>query len=394
MPIHKLSARKVATVGPGKHVDGGGLRLHVSESRSRSWVLRYTHLGRQKDMGLGSYPMVDLAEARDLAVKYKRIARSGVDPKRVRDRELSEIRAVPTFTTVAAQFIRAKRREWSNSKHGRQWVSTLKTYARPVIGNLPVDEVSTDDVLKILTPIWTKKTETAKRVQNRIENIMAYAITRGYREAPNPATWRGHLNNALPNPAKVTKVKHHPAMPYDRVGSFMRELEGVRGMSALALRFLILNGLRTKPVREATWDQFDFEARAWNIPGPNMKNRKPFRVPLTDAALEILRSVPRQAGNPYVFAGAKPGRPLSENTLGKRVKDLGYIKGGEKGHYVPHGFRSSFRDWASELTEFSNEVNEMAMSHTIKNKAEAAYRRGQLFDKRRRLMEAWADYLK
>lgn len=391
MAIHKLSARKVETASPGKHEDGGGLRLVVSGAGAKKWVLRYSVKGKRREMGLGSYPDIDLAQARQKAIKYRNMASNGSDPIEVR--KIEEIK-VPTFTQCAAQYIQAHRRGWKNYKHSRQWVSTLKTYARPIIGTKRVDDISTDDILKILTPIWTTKTETAKRLQGRIENVLDYAAARKYRDHMNPARWRGHLGVLLPKPSKVKTVKNHPAMPYKDVAAFMSELAQNGSVSALALRFLIQTATRTSETLNAQWSEIDLEGAIWTIPAQRMKTKREHRVPLTDDVLNDLKALPRLNGNPYLFPGSRHGKPLSNMSLLQLMRGMGFAKEGERGEAVPHGFRSSFRDWAGEVSTFPSDVAEMALAHVIKNKAEAAYRRGDLFEKRRKMMEAWSSYLR
>lgn len=390
MAIHKLSARKVATAKPGKYEDGGGLRLVVSKTGSKRWVFRYTLHGRRREMGLGSWPDVSLADARDLALKSRRLVKDQIDP--IEARRLKR-RRIPDFTSCAALFIRAHRHGWRNRKHARQWISTLKTYARPVIGNKPVNAVSTEDVLAILSPIWKTRTETAKRVQGRLENILDFAAARKWRDSPNPARWRGHLDKLLPRPSQVKKVKHYPAMPWQEVPAFMTELRTKESIAPKALQFLILTAARTKEVLHARWEEIDLAQSIWIIPEERMKMGKEHRVPLPKAATELLRSLPREAGNPYVFPGSRPGKPLSKMSLRQALRRMGYGSNCEKGPYVPHGFRSSFRDWAGEVSIFPRDVVEMALAHVIKNKTEAAYRRGDLLIKRRKLMDAWAEYI-
>ena len=390
MPIHKLLPRKITTAGPGKYEDGGGLRLVVAGSGAKKWVLRFTIDGKRREMGLGSFPDVGLAEARDQATAYRKQAKAGVDPIEARRTAPGK---TPTFTTCAARYIRAHRRGWKNAKHARQWVRTLKTYARPVMGSKRVDIIVTEDVLKILTPIWTTKTETAKRVQGRVENILDYAAAHKYRDPLNPARWRGHLDKLLPKPARVKQVTHHPAMPHTEVPAFMAELSDNSSVSALALRFLILTATRTNEVLHAQWQEIDREPAVWAIPADRMKTRREHRVPLSDAAIAVLQALPCLEGNPYLFPGARHGHPLSNMALLLLMRGMGYGASGERGHYVPHGFRSSFRDWSGEVSSFPRDVAEMALAHVIENKVEVAYRRGDLFAKRRKMMQKWADYV-
>ena len=390
MAIHRLTPRKVETAGPGKYEDGGGLRLVVSKTESKRWVLRYTLNGKRREMGLGSFPGVTLAQARNKAAEIRGKVDSGIDPIRERRAEAKEI---PDFTSCAARYIRAHRHGWRNAKHARQWVSTLKRYARPVIGTAQVDAIVTEDVLKILTPIWTSKTETAKRVQGRIENILDFAAARNYRDPVNPARWRGHLDKLLPKPSRVQTVTHHPAMPYTDLPAFMAELSRNDSISAHALRFLFLTATRTSEVLLAQWTEVDAGSRVWTIPAARMKARKEHRVPLCDAAMAVLQAVPRIDGNTHVFPGSRKGRPLSNMALLQLMRGMGYGVNGSRGPYVPHGFRASFRDWSGEVSSFPRDVAEMALAHVIENKVEAAYRRGDLFEKRTAMMEAWASFL-
>jgi len=390
MAIHKLTPRKVATAGPGKYEDGGGLRLVVSNTGAKKWVLRFTIDGKRREMGLGSFPDVGLGEAREKATEHRKQAKEGVDPIEARQTEPEK---TPTFTSCAARYIRAHRRGWKNAKHARQWVSTLKTYARPEIGKKKVDTITTEDILKILSPIWTTKTETAKRVQGRIENILDYAAAHKYRDPLNPARWRGHLDKLLPRPTRVKKVTHHPAMPHTEVPAFMAELSGKGSVSALALQFLILTASRTSEVLQAQWNEIDLEAAVWSVPAERMKARREHRVPLSDVTQSILETLPRIEGNPYLFPGVRHGRPLSNMALLQLMRGMGYGVDGDRGDYVPHGFRSSFRDWSGEISCYPRDVAEMALAHAIENKVEAAYRRGDLFDKRRMMMQDWDDYV-
>jgi integrase len=390
MAIHKLNPRKVMSASPGKYEDGGGLRLVVSDAGARKWVLRFTINGKRREMGLGSFPDIELGEARSKASNCRILAKEGIDPIEARR---AEPEAIPTFSTCAANYIRAHRKGWKNAKHARQWVRTLKTYARPIIGERPVDAVSTEDILEILSPIWTTKTETAKRVQGRIENILDFAAAHKYRDRLSPARWRGHLDMLLPKPARVKTVKHHPAMPYTDVPAFMGLLSQNGSVSALALRLLILTATRTSEVLQAQWSEIDIEKAIWTIPATRMKARREHRVPLSDAMLADLSALPRIDGNPYLFPGARFGKPLSNMALLQLMRGMGYGVNGVHGDYVPHGFRSSFRDWSGEASSFPRDVAEMALAHTIENKVEAAYRRGDLFEKRRLMMQSWSNYL-
>jgi integrase len=316
---------------------------------------------------------------------------AGKDPKLERDRLRTELlgrqRKVPTFDECAKQYIAAHERSWKNGKHVAQWRSTLKTYASPVIGKLPVNSVTSDHVLRILTPIWHTKTETASRVRGRIESVLDWAAspTRRYREGENPARWRGHLDKELAKPSKIKNTRHHPALPYGQMGHFMQELSKRRGVTARCLEFTILTAVRTSESIRARWDEIDAETAIWTIPGDRIKASREHRVPLSRAASKALNAQ-RGQHEAYVFPGDGKSLHLSDMAMLELLKDMG------KGTITVHGFRSSFRDWAAETTNFPNEVCEMALAHAIGDKTEAAYRRGDLFEKRRKLMEAWAKY--
>lgn len=393
MAIHRLSPQKVKNASPGKYEDGGGLRLVVTKSGAKKWVLRFTIFGKRREMGLGSYPDTSLAKARINAGDFRQQAIEGVDP--IENRKVEEEK-IPTFTTCAARYIRSHRKSWKNAKHQRQWVRTLKTYARPVIGSKQVDTITTDQIIKILTPIWTTKTETAKRIQGRIENVMDYASAHKYRDSTNPARWRGHLDKLLPKPSRVKTVIHHPAMPYQEVSVFMQKLSEKTAMSTYALRFLILTATRTSEVLQAKWGEIDLKEATWTIPASRMKTGNEHRVPLPTTAITILNQISKTEGNPFIFTGTKHNKPLSNMALLQLMRNLGYGKStadSNKEKYVPHGFRSSFRDWSGEESSFPRDVAEMALAHVIENKVEAAYRRGDLFEKRRLMMQEWADYI-
>ncbi|XKF14677.1 integrase arm-type DNA-binding domain-containing protein [Halomonas sp. BLK-85] len=388
------AVQKLAKEGKkGMTGDGQGLYLQITAGGSVSWIYRFKLNSKQRYMGLGSYPDVSLALARERAGDHRKLVKNGLDPMGVQGEQEQATEATPTFNNCAARYIKSHRRSWRNSKHARQWVSTLKAYARPIIGTKPVDEVTTQDVLKILSPIWTSKTETAKRVQGRIENVLDYAAAHNYRDPVNPARWRGHLDKLLAKPSRVKKVTHHPAMPYEVVPAFMAELRGYSSISAKALQFLILTATRTSEVLRSEWPEIDLENETWTIPADRMKARREHRVPLSRQAMELLTQLPRVNGNPYVFPGARQGRPLSNMAMLQLMRGMGYGPDGEHGDYVPHGFRSSFRDWTGEVTSYPRDVAEMALAHTIENKVEAAYRRGDLFEKRRAMMQEWADCL-
>ncbi|MGN0920191.1 MAG: tyrosine-type recombinase/integrase [Cellvibrio sp.] len=390
MALHRLSARKVATAGEGKHEDGKGLRLVVSATGAKKWVFRFTFNGKRREMGLGSFPTISLERARALAHDARVKIVDGIDP--IQSRE-DQRKVIPSFQAYALEYIELNKAGWSNEKHQTQWVNTLATYAFPIIGNLPVNKISTDQIIQLLKPIWIEKNETAKRVQTRIAKILDSAKARGLRTDENPARWQGHLDTLLPKPSSIQKETHHPAMPYKELPGFWRKISSSQSISSYALRLLILTACRTSEVLQAKWDEFDFEENLWVIPAERMKAKREHRVPLSNAALALLKNLPTEAGSPYLFPGGRANNHLSNMALLKYMRDLGYGPKGEKGPYVPHGFRSTFRDWAGEESHYPQDVAEMALAHTIKNKVEAAYRRGDLLEKRREMMEDWAGYV-
>ena len=391
--IHRLTDRQIRTATKPL-ADGGNLWLYP-RGNARSWIFRYSLAGRAREMGLGAYPDVPLADARERAAEQRKTLRAGIDPiehrKAERKRQASPAEGATTFTQCAARYLRTHRHGWRNRKHARQWASTLKTYARPLIGTTPVATVGTDDILSILSPIWTSKTETAKRVQGRLENILDWATARGYRTGDNPARWRGHLAKILPRPSRVKRVAHHPAMPYSELPAFMAELRDHDGTAARALEFTILTASRTGEAIGAQWREIDLAAGIWNVPPERMKAKRPHRVPLTAAAIGLLGGLSQV--NDYVFAGARYGRPISNMSMLQTMRRMGYGVHGARGAYVPHGMRSAFRDWCAEQTAFPREVAEAALAHVNPNKVEASYQRSDLFEKRRQLMNAWAQYL-
>ncbi len=388
MGIHKLSARRVATAGPGKHGDGGGLWLVVRKDGRKTWVFRYMRFGRAREMGLGSLRDVSLAEAREAAACCRKLLRDGKDPIEERRKERARTDGL-TFREAADAFLKAHRDGWKNPKHRQQWENTLAQYAFPVLGDLPVNAIETAHVLRVLEPIWKEKPETASRLRGRLERILDWATVRGYRTGDNPARWRGHLQALLPAKTKVRAVRHHAALPWRDLPGFMAALREREGVAARALEFLILTAARSGEVRGARWDEIDRQARIWTVPAERMKARRPHRVPLSDRALAILeamRPLADDAATGLVFPGLKRGRPLSDVSLAKVLKRMG------RDDLTVHGFRSTFRDWAAEATAYPREVAEQALAHAISDKVEAAYRRGDLFEKRRRLMEDWASY--
>lgn len=380
----KLNARKVSTAGLGKHGDGGGLWLVVRENGSRAWVFRYTRDGRSYEMGLGAVSSVPLAKARDKAAGQREMLADGVDPIRARDADRGKYHRTLTFKQAYALYIGTHGKTWRNDKHRRQWESTLAAYAAPVIGDMPISRVNTAAVMRVLEPVWHAKPETASRLRQRIERIIDWAKVRGDFHGENPARWKGHLDQLLPAKTKVQRVKHHRAMPWTKLPPFMADLRRREGVAARALEFAILTAARSGEVRGMTWGEVDLEAKAWTIPAERMKAQKEHRVPLSDRAVAILYDVRPLSGG-LVFEGQRKGKPLSDMSLTAVLKRMG------RGVTV-HGFRSTFRDWAAESTGYPREVAEMALAHAVASAVEAAYRRGDLFAKRRRLMNEWAKY--
>lgn len=389
----RLKALQVPRLGPGFHCDGDGLYLQVSDAGARSWILRYTLNGKPRSMGLGSCRTCTLAEAREQAAEQRKLLAAGTDPLTARERSRAVQRAtdanVVTFDTAAAAFIASNEAGWRNAKHGEQWKNTLATYASPVIGSLSVADITTAHVIRILSPIWTTKTETATRLRGRIEKILDWAKVHGYRSGDNPAAWRGHLSEALPAPSKVANAGHHAALPWQQVSAFMAQLQTMPGTASLAAQAIILAACRTSEVLNAIWSEFDLDAGLWTIPASRMKGNRAHTVPLGGQLLQILRDqVDEHDSSPdaYVFPGIKPGRPLSNMSC------LALLKRMNRGDLTMHGFRSTFRDWSAEATAHPRDVCEMALAHAIADKSEAAYRRGDLLEKRRLLMADWAAF--
>lgn len=376
---------------PGMHLDGKGLFLNVSKSGAKSWLFRYMAPGKKRrEMGLGGYPAVSLAEARLKAEEARKLRAAGKDPLEIRraEEKAAEIEAarVMTFQDCATAYIEAHRAGWRNDKHAAQWPSTLQTYTYPIFGCLPVQEVDTALVVKALKEIWYKKPETATRVRGRIERILAWAKVSGFRNGENPALWRGHLDQLLPPRSKVAKQEHHAALAYAEMGDFMRQLRAQGGTAARALEFTILTAARTGEVIGARWDEIDFASKVWAVPASRMKAGREHRVPLSTAAVDLLKAQRAASEGEFVFPGGRRDKPLSNMAMLVLLRRMG------RGDLTAHGFRSSFKDWTSEQTNFPGEVAEMALAHTIEDKVEAAYRRGELLEKRRLLMEAWANY--
>ena len=387
-----LTPLSVKSAKPGRHADGGGLHLLVKETGARSWVYRFMLRGKSYDMGLGVAGPggLTLAQARDKRDAERLKVKAGINPVAERQRKTAEDRAAEqaaeiaavTFKSVAETYIATNEASWRNEKHRQQWRNTLARYVYPVMGEKPVADIGTAHVLKILEPIWKDKPETASRVRGRIETVLDAAKARGYREGENPARWRGHIAQILPPRSRLTRG-HHKAMPYESIPAFAAKLREREATAALALEFAILTATRTSEVLGATWAEVDLDKAIWTVPAMRMKAGKEHRVPLSPRAVEILEAV-KPLGTDSLFPSGKGGKlsTMAMTMLLRRMKVDSTV----------HGFRSGFRDWAAECTGYAHEVCEMALAHVIGNKSEAAYRRGDMFEKRRRLMADWATF--
>jgi integrase len=393
MAIEKLSVRQVERLlRPGYYNDGGGLYLKIDERGNRSWVFRFRlSSGRLRQMGLGGLSTFSLKEAREHARAARQQRYAGIDPIEARraERQGALVRraATMTFKQCAEAYIAAHSTSWKNPKHAAQWPATLTTYVYPVIGELPVAAIDTALVLKVVEPIWEKIPETAGRVHGRVESILDWAAARGFRQGPNPAQWKGNLAHILPARAKIARVEHHAALPYGELPAFMAELRSTDSIGSRCLQFAILTAARTGEAIGALWQEIDLDQVVWSILGARMKGGKPHRVPLSEPAIEILREMAVvRNGSSYVFPGQRPGQPLSQMALLMLLRRLGRMD------LTTHGFRSTFSDWCAERTNFPSEVREMALAHSVGDKVEAAYRRGNLFAKRRQLATAWGAF--
>ncbi len=373
---------------PGRYSVGGvaGLILEVRQRDSKSWILRVVVGDKRRHFGLGAYPEVSLARAREKAREIREKIREGIDPAEERRQKRLALmgKRTITFEEAALRCFEKKAAEFKSKKHSSDWFSSVERFAIPVIGTTRVDEVTLTDILAILDPIWTKKTETATRLRQRLEYILNWATVSGFRQGDNPARWKGHLDAILPKPTRVKKVKHFAAIPWKDLPDFMSNLRTRKGISARALEFLILTAARSGEVRFATWDEIDFNAKLWVIPANRMKAGKEHTVPLSEDAMNILRALPRLKGSDYIFPAPRGGA-LCDMSLSAVCRRM-------SADAVPHGFRSTFRDWCAESTNFAREVAEMALAHTIASSVEAAYRRGDLLEKRSHLMESWAKF--
>lgn len=394
-----LTAAQVRTAGPGKHFDGNGLFLRVQPNGARQWVQRIVIRGKRRDLGLGSPPLVSLAQARDLALDNRRLARAGGDPLAAkRDKA-----AVPTFAEAVERFLDSKLAEFRNEKHRLQWRSSLDTYAGPVLGAIQVSDIGLQDILRTLDPIWREKTETASRLRGRIEAVLAWAKVSGHRTGDNPARWKGNLDAILPKPGKIAKTDNHPALALDDVAGWFSALRRREGLAARALELLASTAARSGEVRGAVWSEFDLEAGLWTIPAERMKAGREHRVPLTPELMAMLGGLPRMTGSEFVFFAARGGM-LSDMALSavmRRMQETATVEG-STGYLdprsgrpaVPHGLRSTFRDWTAERTDYPRDMAEIALAHNVGSEVERAYRRGDMLEKRRSMMEAWGRFLR
>jgi integrase len=375
-----LTARKVQTAKRGKYSDGGNLYLIVSPTGARKWVLRFTWRGKAKEMGLGSATVVPLADAREKASSAYRKVAQGINPIEDRKRDIG----IPTFGEMADIVREALSAGFRNEKHKAQWKSTLEIYAAP-LRTTPVDTIATDDVLAVLKPIWTTKTETASRLRGRIEKVLDAAKAKGFRNGENPARWRGHLDHLLPKPSKLSRG-HHAAMPYEDVAAFVSQLREREASAALALELCILTAARSGEILEMQWSEIDFEKKIWTVPANRMKAGREHRVPLSARAASILKKLAKVKRGDFVFPGQARNKPLSNMAMEMMLRRM------KIENATVHGFRSSFRDWAGNVSNFPREITETALAHVIGDKAEQAYRRSDALEKRRKLMDAWANY--
>ena len=384
--MSKLTDRTIRAIkADGRYGDGRGLWF-VRRGGSTTWAMRWMRGGKAREMSLGPYPEIGLADARQAALEARRLILAGGDP--IEARKARKGADGRTFETVALEYIEAHRAGWRNEKHGAQWLATLAAYAFPAIGAKPAQAIGTDHVLAILKPLWTAKPETASRLRGRIEAVLDYAKSRGWRAGENPAAWRGHLDNLLPARAKVAAVAHHPAVPWREIGTVMARLAESKGTAARCLQFAVLTAARSGEARGARWAEIDLDGGLWVVPGERMKAGKDHRVPLSEPALAVLREMEplKRARDGLVFPGGRPGSPLSDVALAKALR----VAGG--GDATVHGMRSAFRDWAAEATSFPREIAEAALAHSNRDKVERAYLRGDALDKRRLLMTQWAEH--
>lgn len=378
--MHKLSTRKVMSAQkPGRHSDGKGLYLLVKKTGRKSWVYMWDKDHRRREMGLGGFPDVSLAKAREKAQNAREVIADEQDPIRNKKKVVTK-----SFGDAADHLVATLQADWSNEKHRQQWIRTVSHYCKP-IRSIPVGKVDTDDVLKVLKPIWTEKEETARRLRARIERILDYASAHKWREGENPARWNGHLKDILPKRDKLKK-RNFAAMPYERIPKFIDGLKKERGVAALALQLTIHTAARTNETLEARWDEVDLDEKTWTIPATRMKGKLQHVVPLTDRVIAIFELAKAYKSSVYVFPGARKGRPLSNMSMNMLMRRMGVVDA------TVHGFRSSFRDWCGDQTDHPREIAEAALAHKIGNKVEQAYRRRSAIKKRGELMLEWSQY--
>lgn len=393
----KLSSKVISALrGPATVADGAGLYLQITGGGTASWLYRYQLAGRRRWMGLGPYPTISASKARQERDKLRKLVKAGVDPLAEREaargataaaRVAAERDAV-TFRHCAQQYIEGREQEWRNSKHRQQWVNTMDSYVFPVMGDKPVSEIDTADLLAALRPIWLDKTETAKRVRGRIENILDYARSVGLREGDNPARWKSHLAYTLPSPTKLANVQHHRALPYKEAPALATELAEINTTASRATLLTLLCAVRTKETLEAQWAELDLDASLWTIPGHRMKTGKPHRVPLSEAAAALLRQQEQVGCGHLVFPGSRPNRPLSGMAMMNTLKRSVWLE-----RTTVHGLRSTFRDWVADCTNYPDRLAEVALAHQLSDRVQAAYHRSDMMKKRRGMMEAWARFL-
>ena len=386
--VKRLTALAIKNAGPGMYADGEGLYLRVASTGSKSWVLRYMLDGRARAMGLGPLSLVSLADAREKAQALRKQAHvHRIDPIDARKASRGQIVSL-SFRECATAYIEAHKAGWRNTKHAAQWTSTLESYAYPILGALPVHQIDTGTVMRVLDPIWQTRTETASRLRGRLESVLSWATVRGYRSGENPARWRGHLDKLLPKRSKVQKVEHHAALSYTELPAFYAELRKQAGMGALALRFAIMTAARTSEVTGAQWSEIDLQAAVWTVPEGRMKAQREHRVPLSQESIRVLKAAKKLQSDEkvaVVFEGRRRN-PMCTAGMSAALKRM------KRTDVTVHGFRSTFRDWCAEQTAFPREIAEAALAHVLTNKAEAAYQRGDLLERRRTLMDAWARF--
>ncbi|MFL6790730.1 MAG: tyrosine-type recombinase/integrase [Bradyrhizobium sp.] len=385
-----LTLKKIARLGAGRHHDRDGLYLERAKTDNGSWLLRYQRDGVEKWLGLGPLRDFDLEEARERARKARQQLRDGIDPIGVKREQraaqrLEAARAID-FERAARLYFDQHEAKWTNARHRQQFLSSLEQHVFPTIGQLPVAMIDTPEVLSVLEPIWITKHRTATRLRTRIDNVLDWAKVRGYRTGENPARWKGHLAEVLPSKGKLGKVTHHKALSYDEMPAFVHALSKQQGVAPRAMEFLILCASRTSEVLLAPWSEIDLGARTWLIPAERMKSRKPHRVSLSNRAIEILKSLPRERGNEMVFIGTQAGVGLHKMVLPNLLKDM-------KVDATTHGMRAAFKTWGSEQTAFPREIIEQCLAHIVGNEAERAYLRSDVIEKRRKLMDAWSAFV-